>query len=185
MADVTYIEPLNLKTLTQIIDKEQPDALLPNLGGQSALNLSSELFQTGVLKKYGVQMIGVSASAIERGEDRMTFKATMEKLGIEMPSSKTVNTVEDAEAVVAQLVEQKELEEIPTSRTRTVLVHRGVIEDVAGSIERSLEKLHEQFPLNSMIDRSRLMNRLKYVGSELLLQAVLDRLPGAGLYPLR
>jgi len=103
MADVTYIEPLNLKILTQIIDKERPDALLPNLGGQSALNLSSELFRTGVLEKYGVQMIGVTAGAIERGEDRMTFKATMEKLGIEMPSSKTVNTVEDAEAVAEDL----------------------------------------------------------------------------------
>jgi len=103
MADVTYIEPLNLKILTQIIDKERPDALLPNLGGQSALNLSSELFRTGVLEKYGVQMIGVTAGAIERGEDRMAFKATMEKLGIEMPSSKTVNTVEDAEAVAEDL----------------------------------------------------------------------------------
>ncbi len=102
-ADVTYIEPLNLKTLTQIIDKERPDALLPNLGGQSALNLSSELFGTGVLEKYGVQMIGVSAGAIERGEDRMAFKATMEKLGIEMPQSKTVNTVEDAETVAEEL----------------------------------------------------------------------------------
>ena len=102
-ADVTYIEPLNLKTLTRIIDKERPDALLPNLGGQSALNLSSELFGTGVLEKYGVQMIGVSAGAIERGEDRMAFKATMEKLGIEMPQSKTVNTVEDAEAVAEEL----------------------------------------------------------------------------------
>ena len=66
MADVTYIEPLNLKILTQIIDKERPDALLPNLGGQSGLNLSSELFRTGVLEKYGVQMIGVTAGAIER-----------------------------------------------------------------------------------------------------------------------
>ena len=103
MADVTYIEPLNLKTLTQIIEKERPDALLPNLGGQSGLNLSSELFQTGVLEKYNVQMIGVKAGAIERGEDRMAFKTTMEKLGIEMPRSKTVNTVEDAEAVAEDL----------------------------------------------------------------------------------
>ncbi len=103
MADVTYIEPLNLKILTQIIDKERPDALLPNLGGQSGLNLSSELFRTGVLEKYGVQMIGVTAGAIERGEDRMAFKATMEKLGIEMPRSKTVNTIEDAETAAGNL----------------------------------------------------------------------------------
>jgi carbamoyl-phosphate synthase large subunit len=103
MADVTYIEPLNLKTLTQIIAKERPDALLPNLGGQSGLNLSSELFRTGVLEEYGVQMIGVNVDAIERGEDRLAFKATMEKLGIEMPRSKTVNTVEDAEVVAEDL----------------------------------------------------------------------------------
>jgi carbamoyl-phosphate synthase large subunit len=103
MADVTYIEPLNLKTLTQIIAKERPDALLPNLGGQSGLNLSSELSRTGVLEEYGVQMIGVNVDAIERGEDRLAFKATMEKLGIEMPRSETVNTAEDAEAVAEDL----------------------------------------------------------------------------------
>ncbi|MGD9045426.1 MAG: carbamoyl-phosphate synthase large subunit, partial [Desulfobacterales bacterium] len=103
MADVTYIEPLNLKTLTQIIAKERPDALLPNLGGQSGLNLSSELFREGVLEEYGVQIIGVNVDAIERGEDRLAFKATMEKLGIEMPRSKTVTTVEDAEVVVEDL----------------------------------------------------------------------------------
>src|SRR5210317_1310186 len=103
MADVTFIEPLNLKTLTQIIAKERPDALLPNLGGQSGLNLSSELHRTGVLEEYGVQIIGVNVDAIERGEDRLAFKATMEKLGIEMPASKTVTTVEDAEAVAKEL----------------------------------------------------------------------------------
>ncbi|MBW2678228.1 MAG: carbamoyl-phosphate synthase large subunit, partial [Deltaproteobacteria bacterium] len=102
-ADVTYIEPLNLKTLTQIIAKERPDALLPNLGGQSALNLSSELSRTGVLEEYGIKMIGVNVDAIKRGEDRLAFKATMEKLGIEMPNSQTVNTVEDAEAVAEDL----------------------------------------------------------------------------------
>ncbi len=103
MADVTYIEPLNLKTLTQIIDKERPDALLPNLGGQSGLNLSSELSRTGVLEEYSVQLIGVNVDAIERGEDRLAFKATMEKLGIEMPRSQTVNTLEDAEAAAEDL----------------------------------------------------------------------------------
>ncbi len=102
-ADVTYIEPLNLKTLTQIIAKERPDALLPNLGGQSGLNLSSELSRTGVLEEYGVQLVGVNVDAIERGEDRLAFKATMEKLGIEMPRSQTVNTLEDAEAAAEDL----------------------------------------------------------------------------------
>ena len=71
MADATYIEPLNIKTLTEIIAKEKPDALLPNLGGQSGLNLSSQLHQSGVLEKYGVQIIGVNVDAIERGEDRL------------------------------------------------------------------------------------------------------------------
>ena len=102
-ADITYIEPLNIKTLTQIIAKERPDALLPNLGGQSGLNLSSELAREGVLEKYGVQIIGVNVDAIERGEDRLAFKATMEKLGIEMPESKVVTTVEDAVAVAGEL----------------------------------------------------------------------------------
>ena len=68
-ADVTYIEPLNVERLTQIIEKERPDALLPNLGGQSALNLCSELSNAGVLDKYNVQVLGVKVDAIERGED--------------------------------------------------------------------------------------------------------------------
>ena len=85
MADVTYIEPLNLQTMKEIIAKERPDALLPNLGGQSGLNLSSELSRTGVLEEYGVKIIGVQMDAIERGEDRIAFKDTMNRLGIEMP----------------------------------------------------------------------------------------------------
>ncbi len=103
MADVTYIEPLNLKVLTEIIANERPDGLLPNLGGQSGLNLSSELHRSGVLEKYGVQIIGVNVDAIERGEDRLAFKETMNHLGIEMPESQTVNNVEDAEKVAGHL----------------------------------------------------------------------------------
>jgi carbamoyl-phosphate synthase large subunit len=99
MADVTYIEPLNVNTLEKIIAAERPDALLPNLGGQSGLNLSSELNRQGILEKYGVQVIGVNIDAIERGEDRTAFKQTMERLGIDMPRSKAVNTAEDAEQV--------------------------------------------------------------------------------------
>ena len=86
-ADVTYIEPLNVERLTQIIEKERPDALLPNLGGQSGLNLCSELSKAGVLDKYGVKVIGVQVDAIERGEDRIEFKHTMDSLGIEMARS--------------------------------------------------------------------------------------------------
>ena len=103
MADVTYIEPLNLERMTQIIEKERPDALLPNLGGQSGLNLSSELAKAGVLERYGVQVIGVETDAIERGEDRIIFKETMERLGIDMPKSTAVYSVEDAEKVAADL----------------------------------------------------------------------------------
>ena len=102
-ADMTYIEPLNLKVLTEIIAVERPDGLLPNLGGQSGLNLSSELHRSGVLEKYGVQIIGVNVDAIERGEDRLAFKETMNRLGIEMPESQTVNSVEDAEKAAAGL----------------------------------------------------------------------------------
>ncbi|MDP2862986.1 MAG: carbamoyl-phosphate synthase large subunit, partial [Desulfobacterales bacterium] len=103
MADATYIEPLNLKTITEIIAKERPDALLPNLGGQTGLNLSSQLHHAGVLEKYGVKIIGVNIDAIERGEDRQAFKDTMNRLGIDMPKSKIVNKVEDAEKVAEEL----------------------------------------------------------------------------------
>jgi len=102
-ADVTYIEPLNHDTMARIIEKERPDALLPNLGGQSGLNLSSELAQSGVLDKYGVKVIGVEIDAIKRGEDRTAFKETMDRLGVETLQSEAVYTVEDAEAVAATL----------------------------------------------------------------------------------
>jgi carbamoyl-phosphate synthase large subunit len=102
-ADITYIEPLTLNVLTRIIAKERPDALLPNLGGQSALNLSSELNEAGVLEKYSVKVIGVNIDAIKRGEDRTAFKQTMERLGIEMPMSQTVTTVQDAEETAEKL----------------------------------------------------------------------------------
>ena len=103
MADITYIEPLNLATMTEIVAKERPDALLPNLGGQSGLNLSSELARAGVLEKYGVQVIGVQVDAIKRGEDREAFKETMERLGIEMPKSDLAYTVEEAERIADRL----------------------------------------------------------------------------------
>jgi carbamoyl-phosphate synthase large subunit len=103
MADVTYIEPLNEYALTEIIKKERPDALLPNLGGQTGLNLSSLLAKNGVLDKYGVKVIGVSIEAIERGEDRTAFKKTMAGLGIDMPRSTAVNAVEEAEKVADEL----------------------------------------------------------------------------------
>ncbi len=103
VADITYIEPLNVDRLTQIIEKERPDALLPNLGGQSGLNLCSELAEAGVLEKYGVKVIGVQIDAIKRGEDRIEFKHTMEKLGIEMARSEVAYSVEEAVAIADKL----------------------------------------------------------------------------------
>ena len=102
-ADVTYIEPLNVERLEQIIAKERPDALLPNLGGQSGLNLCSELHQAGILDKYNVEVIGVQVDAIERGEDRIEFKKTMNELGIEMARSEVAYTVEEALAIADKL----------------------------------------------------------------------------------
>jgi carbamoyl-phosphate synthase large subunit len=103
MADVTYIEPLNVQALTEIIENEKPDAILPNLGGQTGLNLTSELHRKGILKKHNVKVIGVQVDAIERGEDRIAFKETMNKLGIEMPQSEPATSVEEAEKIVARL----------------------------------------------------------------------------------
>lgn len=103
MADVTYIEPLNVEALEKIIAKERPDAILPNLGGQTGLNLTSELGKKRVLAKYGVRVIGVELDAIEKGEDRISFKETMVRLGIEVPRSTAVYSVEDAEKVASEL----------------------------------------------------------------------------------
>ncbi len=103
MADRTYIEPINAEVITRIIEKERPDALLPNLGGQSGLNVSAELAKLGVLEKYEVKVIGVQIDAIERGEDREIFKETMARLGIDVPKSKTVYNVAQAEAVAEEL----------------------------------------------------------------------------------
>ena len=164
MADVTYIEPLNLKVLTEIIAIERPDGLLPNLGGQSGLNLSSELHRSGVLEKYGVQIIGVNVDAIERGEDRLAFKETMNRLGIEMPESQTVNSVEDAEKVAAGLdypvvirpaytmggtggglvYNVEELREVAARGLSASLVHQVLVEEsVLGWEELELEVVRD------------------------------------------
>ncbi len=102
-ADVTYIEPLNVERLTQIIEQERPDAVLPNLGGQSGLNLCAELSSKGVLDKYNVKVIGVQVDAIERGEDRIEFKHTMDSLGIDMARSEVAYSVDDAVRIADQL----------------------------------------------------------------------------------
>ncbi|MEA3324489.1 MAG: carbamoyl-phosphate synthase large subunit [Euryarchaeota archaeon] len=103
MADITYIEPLTFANLERIIEIELPDGLLPNLGGQTGLNLSASLYKAGVLEKHGVTVIGVQPDAIERGEDRIAFKETMDKLGIEMPESEPAYTVEESEKIAEKL----------------------------------------------------------------------------------
>lgn len=103
MADATYIEPLNLERLEQIIAKERPDAILPNLGGQTGLNMSLALAKAGILEKYGVMVIGVNLDAIERGEDRDIFKNMMQQLGIDLPRSGIANSMAEAEAIAAEI----------------------------------------------------------------------------------
>ncbi len=102
-ADITYVEPLNVERLEEIIRKERPDALLPNLGGQSGLNLCSELDKAGVLQKYNVEVIGIQVESIERGEDRIIFKESMDKLGVEMAKSAPAYSVEEAEVIASEL----------------------------------------------------------------------------------
>ena len=102
-ADITYIEPLNVERVSEIIRKERPDAVLPNLGGQSGLNLCLELWKAGVLDEYNVKVIGVKIDAIERGEDRIAFKEAMKNLGIDMPRSAPAYSVEEAKAIVEEM----------------------------------------------------------------------------------
>ena len=164
MADVTYIEPLTLEVLTEIIEKERPDALLPNLGGQTGLNLSSQLHKSGVLEKFGVKVIGVNVDAIERGEDRTAFKNTMDRLGIEMPKSTAVNTIEEAERIAEEMgfpvvirpaytmggtgggiaYNIEELRTIATRGLSVSLVHQVLIEEsVLGWEELELEVVRD------------------------------------------
>ena len=103
MADHTYIEPLTLESLTRIIDKERPDALLPTLGGQTGLNLGTFLEREGVLRKYGVEMIGANESAIAKAEDRKLFKETMQSIGIRVPKSGIADSVEEGMQVIADI----------------------------------------------------------------------------------
>ncbi len=102
MADHTYIEPLTVDSIEKIIQKEKPDALLPNLGGQTALNLSIELDEAGILSRNNVKVIGVDLNAIKRGEDRITFKETMKQLGIPMAKSEPCYSLEEAEKIAKE-----------------------------------------------------------------------------------
>ena len=160
MADATYIEPLTVESLTKIIEKEKPDALLPNLGGQSALNLSLELSKAGILEKNNVKVIGVNLEAIERGEDREEFKKTMAEVGVDVAKSEIAYTVEEAEAIASKLglpvvvrpaytmggtgggivYNLKELREVCSRGLAASLVHQVLIEEsVRGWEELELE----------------------------------------------
>ena len=165
MADITYIEPLNVERLERIIAKERPDALLPNLGGQSGLNLSSELYKAGVLDKYNVQVIGVQVDAIERGEDRIEFKKTMDMLGIEMARSEVSYSVEEALDIADRLgypvvlrpaytmggaggglvYNKEELKTVCARGLQASLVHQVLVEEcVSGWEELELEVVRDK-----------------------------------------
>ncbi len=164
MADRTYVEPLNVETLEQIIAAERPDALLPNLGGQTGLNLSSELARRGVLDRYGVRVIGVNLDAIKRGEDRETFKQTMTRLGVDMPRSDVATSLEEAWAVLERVglpvvirpaytmggtgggfaYNREEFETIASRGLSVSLVHQILIEEsVLGWEELELEVVRD------------------------------------------
>ncbi len=165
MADITYIEPLNVSRLEKIIAKEKPDALLPNLGGQSGLNLCAELNKAGILKKYNVQVIGVQADAIERGEDRIEFKKTMELLGIDMAKSEVAYSVDEALKIAEKLkypvvlrpaytmggaggglvYNREELKTVCERGLQASLVHQVLVEEsVSGWEELELEVVRDK-----------------------------------------
>jgi len=165
MADVTYIEPLNVEHLEKIIAKERPDAVLPNLGGQSGLNLCSELGKAGILDKYNVQVVGVQLDAIERGEDRIEFKNTMDALGIEMARSKVSYSVEEALEIADELgypvvlrpaytmggagggmvYNKEELKTVCARGLQASLVHQVLVEEcVSGWEELELEVVRDK-----------------------------------------
>jgi len=165
MADRTYIEPLTAESVAKIIERERPDALLPNLGGQTGLNLAASLHQSGVLKEYGVEVIGVKADAIERGEDRIAFKETMGKLGIPVPASDPCNSVGEAEQIAERLkypvvlrpaytlggtgsgiaYNVEELRAIVSRGLAASLIHQVLVEEsVTGWEELELEVVRDQ-----------------------------------------
>ncbi len=165
MADKTYIEPLTVESLEKIIEREKPDALLPNLGGQTGLNLASSLHRAGALKKHKVKIIGVKADAIERGEDRLAFKETMKQLHIPIPQSEIAHSVEEAEKIAEALkypvvvrpaytlggtgggiaYNVEELRTIATRGLAASIIHQVLIEEsVIGWEELELEVVRDE-----------------------------------------
>src|ERR1700745_2370528 len=103
VATTTYIEPLLAGPVRQVIERERPDALLPTLGGQTALNLAKALHEDGTLERCGVELIGADYDAIERAEDRERFRQTMTEAGLRVPRSAIAHTIDDARAAIAQV----------------------------------------------------------------------------------
>lgn len=164
MADHTYIEPLTIQSIEKIIAKERPDALLPNLGGQTALNLAINLDEAGILAKYNVMVIGVDLEAIKRGEDRIIFKDTMAKLGVPMAKSEPCYTIEEAEKIAGNfgypvvlrpaytmggtgggiVYNVEELRQVVTRGLEASMIHQVLVEEcVLGWEELELEVVRD------------------------------------------
>ncbi len=164
MADHTYIEPLTVPSLEKIIEKERPDALLPNLGGQTALNLAISLDEAGILKKHNVQVIGVDLNAIKRGEDRIIFKETMQKIGVPMAKSEPCYSLEEAEKIASHfgypvvlrpaytmggtgggiVYNVEELRQVATRGLEASMIHQVLVEEcVIGWEELELEVVRD------------------------------------------
>ena len=103
MSDATYIEPIHWETIEKIIEKEKPDALLPTMGGQTALNAALDLDSRGILKKHNVEMIGATKEAIDKAEDRELFAASMERIGLKVPESGLAHNLEEANTLLERI----------------------------------------------------------------------------------
>ena len=155
-ADRTYIEPITPEVVEKIIEREKPDALLPTLGGQTALNCAMKLFESGVLEKHGVKMIGANAEAIHKGEDRQVFKDAMIKIGLDVPRSGAAHTMEEARRVAEEIgtlpliirpaftlggtgggiaYNREEFEDDRRARARSLAGQRGADRGVAARLE--------------------------------------------------
>ncbi len=150
IADRTYIEPLTPEFLEKIIDRERPDALLPTLGGQTALNLSIQLYEEGILKRYGVEMIGANYEAIKKGEDRDLFRKAMENIGLKVPESDVVSSVDEGLKAIEKIG-------FPTI-LRPAFTLGGTGGSIAYNIEEFKEKLEialDTSPVNQvLLDKS-------------------------------
>src|SRR5271154_1843414 len=102
-ADVTYIEPVNPEMVAKILERERPDALLPTMGGQTALNTAMALAKDGTLERLGIELIGANREAIEKAEDRLLFRQAMERIGLASPKSRAVKTMEEAHSALAAI----------------------------------------------------------------------------------